>query len=123
MRVSQHELKQLLSIIQKLEVSALDGTCLEAVNQDVEYERLLNDAKSAVDNIRTSIWCCLVAKAQQESISVQQLIERHRMKRIVEMLRSSGERRNPEPHFMSGVMGELHRIATEAFDATPHSAN
>ncbi|MCU1286284.1 MAG: hypothetical protein JWO13_2634 [Acidobacteriales bacterium] len=55
--------------------------------QNPEYISRLTELKTVTDDLRTSIWCSLLPRVSTPE-EVKKLLDQHRMKRVLEMLRN-----------------------------------
>jgi len=67
----------------------------ETENEQISF--LLAGIKDAVDNVRTSLWCRMQAASGRNSESAV-LVERHRLQRAVDLLRSPAVARHSGMH-------------------------
>jgi hypothetical protein len=59
-----------------------------------DEQDLLSDLKTAVDDLRTTIWSSLVQSAKVDEVDRIRFIQMVRMQRVVEMLRGLGRERS-----------------------------
>jgi hypothetical protein len=75
----------------------LSESCDQEETENGQTSFLLAGIKEAVDNVRTSLWCRTQAASGRNSESAG-LVERHRLQRAVELLRSPAVGRGSGMH-------------------------
>lgn len=95
--MSEKFLQTLLRDLRLLETKLLSGNCDQGETQDGQISFLLAEIKHALDNVRTSLWCRMQAASGRNSESAV-LVERHRLQRAVDLLRSPAVARHSGMH-------------------------
>lgn len=90
-------LQALLRDLRLLETKLLSDNCNPGEMENEQTSFLLAGIKDAVDNVRTSLWCRMQAASGRNSESAV-LVERHRLQRAVDMLRSPAVARHNGMH-------------------------
>lgn len=85
--MSEKFLEALLRDLRLLETKLLSESSGQDEMEDGQTSFLLAGIKEAVDNVRTSLWCRMQAASGRNSESAI-LVERHRLQRAVDLLRS-----------------------------------
>jgi len=85
--LSEKFLEALLRDLRLLETKLLSESSGQDEMEDGQTSFLLAGIKEAVDNVRTSLWCRMQAASGRNSESAI-LVERHRLQRAVDLLRS-----------------------------------
>ena len=79
-------LKTIVEKIKSLEKDILIGASERYSDLDPEYSQQFAELKRVTDDLQTSVSCAYVPKHSPEK--VKQFVERHKMNRIVELLRN-----------------------------------
>ncbi len=85
--MSEKFLQTLLRDLRLLETKLLSENRDQGETENGQTSFLLAEIKQALDNVRTSLWCRMQAASGRNSES-DVLVERHRLQRAVDMLRS-----------------------------------
>ena len=85
--MSEKFLQALLRDLRLLETKLLSESSDQEGTENAQTSFLLAGIKEAVDNIRTSLWCRMQAASGHNPESAA-LVERHRLQRAVDLLRS-----------------------------------
>ena len=91
--MSEKFLQALLRDLRLLETKLLSDNCSSGETENEQISFLLAGIKEAVDNVRTSLWCRMQAASGRNSESAA-LVERHRLQRAVDLLRSPAAARH-----------------------------
>ena len=86
-KLSEKFLQTLLRDLRLLETKLLSENRDQGETENGQTSFLLAEIKQALDNVRTSLWCRMQAASGRNSES-DVLVERHRLQRAVDMLRS-----------------------------------
>jgi hypothetical protein len=82
-------LQMLLRDLRRLETNLLSEGWYEKNAEDEKSSALFAAIKSALDNVRTSLWCRIQASSARNPESTMNLVEHHRLQRAVELLRAT----------------------------------
>lgn len=88
MRETEKRLRMLLRDLSRLEADLLSAGWYEEHGGNGQNTAVFADLKSALDNLRTSLWCRIQASSAVNRDAVIGLIEDHRLSRATELLRS-----------------------------------
>jgi hypothetical protein len=88
-------LHTLLGDLRRLETNLLSDGWYEKIAAHGKTALLFAEIKNAVDNVRTSLWCRIQANSGQNPEFLVNLVERHRLQRAVELLRSRVDKASP----------------------------
>jgi len=81
-------LQTLLRDLRRLEADLLLDGWYDENAESTRVSALFAETKSALDNVRTSLWRRIQASSAQNREAVIELVERHRLQRSVELLRA-----------------------------------
>ena len=95
--MSEKFLQALLRDLRLLETKLLSESSDPGETENEQISFLLAGIKDAVDNVRTSLWCRMQAASGRNSESAV-LVERHRLQRAVDLLRSPAVARHSGMH-------------------------
>ena len=95
--MSEKFLQTLLRDLRLLETKLLSENCALRETENGQTLFLLVGIKEAVDNVRTSLWCRMQA-ASGHNLESAALVERYRLQRAVDLLRSPAVGRNNGMH-------------------------
>jgi len=95
--LSEKFLQTLLRDLRLLETKLLSENCDPGKTENGQTSFLLAGIKEAVDNVRTSLWCRMQA-ASGHNLESAALVERYRLQRAVDLLRSPAVGRNNGMH-------------------------
>jgi hypothetical protein len=85
MAIEPRSIYHLVEQLRQIEHDILTGTADQMAEVDPQYSQQLADLKRATDDLRTSMWCAFVSKNSPDR--VKQFVERHRMSRVMTLLR------------------------------------
>jgi hypothetical protein len=88
MRNNADRIKRAISDLNKIDVNLLFPEAGMSDVQDSEEAALLLQLKAAVDDLRTSMWCRMRAKENNNEES-KRLVEFHRMRKVANLLRQA----------------------------------
>jgi hypothetical protein len=104
MTLAIERLRTLVAMLHSLETELLTQEWQEQVQHDYEFRDAMAALKSAVDDVRTTIWCCTKSDDAFECARLKAFTDQQRMQRAVEMLRDSRQRK----HNGSAGLGRYH---------------
>lgn len=84
-----HHIKKLVKQLQDLEMELLFGESYRSGHEQEVPLEAVEELKSIVDSLRSSIWCYLQCRQEHSNQSVAELTNHYRMRRVVEMLRQA----------------------------------
>ena len=99
------KIRKLVNQLHSLEQELLSDTWYRQMQNEPGFRETMAGLKSAVDNVRTTIWCFTKADNAFECARLKVVVDRHRMQRTVELLRR--QRQKQKDAILSPPPGNL----------------